>query len=164
MSRSIRPYRDGDAPVVRTAYLRGIVAYGHEFASGGVHLMVSRHAGSLYVEDDPRDCDPDGFYRFDAVEAGVEPTMLDQIRHIQARRIDAAMACRALERTRRVDGVGPERVAADRTELGLALMDLLRATEEALRLEFDEAELEGLRSSAVARTDARLGTREEVVA
>lgn len=56
----IRPYEKGDAPMVRTAYLRGVILQDGTFNCNGLCLFIQEGEGSttrcdpsdLFVEDD----------------------------------------------------------------------------------------------------------------
>lgn len=173
MSRRIRRLRRSEGSKPTTAYLRGTLAPGaRAFAACGIVIPVtcaspSKRGGpalrrdALYVEDKPRDplpadAPPGSFYRFPACPGIPDRTMPAQMDSVSSARVDAYLAAERLAASRRV-GAGSERVASERTMLGVALMGLMREVETALRIEFDEGELEGL-GRAVVEKNGRYGS------
>lgn len=170
MSRRIRRLRRSEGSRPTTAYLRGTLAPGaRAFAACGIVIPVtcappSKRGGlalrrdALYVEEKPRDplpADaPEPFYRFPACPGIPDRTMPAQMDSISSARVEAYLAAERLAASRRV-GVGADRVESERAMLGVALMDLLRQVETALRMEFDEGELDGLRLAAVGKDGKR---------
>lgn len=171
MSRRIRRLRKHEGSKPTTAYLRGTLAPGaRAFAACGIVIPVacapqSKRGGlalrrdALYVEEKPRDPLPADatkgpFYRFPACPGVPCRTMPAQMDSVSSARVDAYLAAERLAASKRV-GAGPERVKSERTMLGVALMDLLREVETALRIEFDEGELEGLRRAVIEKNAAR---------
>ena len=169
MSRRIRRLRRSEGSRPTTAYLRGTLAPGaRAFAACGIVIPVtcappSKRGGlalrrdALYVEEKPRDPLPadapdGGFYRFPRM-AGLDGwSMEEQLRSVGSERIEAALAADRRAASRSVASSGE---TADRTMLGVELMDVIHATETALRIEFEDHELEGLRRAVIEKNAAR---------